>query len=141
MRNPRFSARCTVYVEDSMHMYAFYRMTEEAYLDVTYQMISALQKVAKAEFGIEIDVCIGEKVFGGEAFYTQIAKVKETQLYRYLKGKQVMFSLGDSLVNKVMSLVPQYEALATAIYVADERNILKEKKSYLAPLIRWVKRK
>lgn len=141
MRNPRFSARCTVYVEDSMHMYAFYRMTEEAYLDVTYQMISALQKVAKAEFGIEIDVCIGEKVFGGEAFYTQIAKVKETQLYRYLKGKQVMFSLEDLLVGKVMSLVPQYEALATAIYVADERNILKEKEKLFSTINKMGKEK
>lgn len=134
MRNPRFSARCTVYVEDNMHMYAFYLITEENYLEGTYQMISALQKVAKAEFGIEMDVCIGKKVFGQEAFYMQVAEVKEKLLYRYLKGKQVMFSLEDSLVNTIMSLVPQYEAFATAIYVADERNILKEKEKLFSAI-------
>lgn len=128
-RNPRFSSRCIVYVENTTTLYAFYRVTEEDYIGNINTMIQEVQKSIYSEYGIDITACISKKQFGYENFALELEKLNERFDIRFLKGKNAIIDCNkeDDCMNQLLQYSNQYLEFSKALYIADERTIIPEK--------------
>lgn len=128
-RNPRFSSRCIVYVENTSTLYAFYRVTEEDYIGNINTMIQEVQKSIYSEYGIDITACISKKQFGYENFTVELENLKERFDLRFLKGKNAIIDCNkeDERMNQLLQYSNLYLEFSKALYIADERTIIPEK--------------
>lgn len=128
-RNPRFSSRCIVYVENTTTLYAFYRVTEGDYIGNINTMIQEVQKSIYSEYGIDITACISKKQFGYENFTVELESLKESFDLRFLKGKNAIIDCDkeDERMNQLLQHSNQYLEFSKALYIADERTIIPEK--------------
>lgn len=128
-RNPRFASRCILYRESSVFLIALYRITESDYSYKITHMAEELQRMAQQELGVRIFVCIGRKTFGHDEFDNQVRELRDKIVLRYLKGKNSIIDLNqeNERVNRILRYSGDYERLAAALYVADEKNAVQEK--------------
>lgn len=128
-RNPRFSSRCIVHIENAITLYAFYRITEEDYVSNIKAMILEVQKSIYCEYGIDITACISKKQFGYENFTLELEFLKESFAFRFLKGKNAIIDCNkeNKCMNQLLQYANQYLEFAKGLYIADERTIIPEK--------------
>lgn len=128
-RNPRFASRCLLYMERSDFFFIFYRITEEDYVSGAKKMVQDLQKAAKAEFGAGIFALIGHEAFGCGDFKYRIEDIRNKMCLRHLRGECAVIDVSEesSQWEKIISLSREYERLAGALYIADEKNMVEEK--------------
>lgn len=133
-RNPRFAARCIIYNESDSFFLVYYRIIEKEYLSKLVSMVEELQRLAHQELDSNISVCIGENKKGYQDFEYQLKQIREKIQLRYLYGKQSIINLSENkeLLQGLFWLVPSYEKLASALYVADEKNMTEEKDKLFA---------
>lgn len=128
-RNPRFASRCILYLENPSFFFVFYRITEDDYLPKVTKMVKEIQYESKKEFGIEIDIAIGSQTFGHGDFTNQITNVRSKMCLRHLLGNHAIIDLNQNLEEqiKIFELAGDYECLAIALSIADEKNMVQEK--------------
>ncbi len=128
-RNPRYASRCIAYIENSSFFFAFYRVTEEEYSSRIVKMLQELQRAAANEFGVKIEVCIGKKAFGFEEFPKSEEDVRKKICLRHLIGENAVIDLNraEEKDDSLLELAKEYERLANALYIADEKNMAEEK--------------
>lgn len=127
--NPRFASRCILYRESSRSFYIVYRITEEDYIPAVTGMVRQLQGGAVKEYGIHITACIGARCFGAADFMEQAGEVKKKICLRYLEGADAVIHLSEDAERKewLLRLSENYEKLAAALYIADEKNMTQER--------------
>ena len=128
-RNPRYASRCIAYIENPSFFFAFYRVTEEEYSSRIVKMLQELQRAAANEFGVKIEVCIGKKAFGFEEFPKSEEDVRKKICLRHLIGENAVIDLNmaEEKDDSLLDLAKEYERLANALYIADEKNMAEEK--------------
>ncbi len=128
-RNPRYASRCIAYIENPSFFFAFYRVTEEEYSNRIVKMLQELQRAAANEFGVKIEVCIGKKAFGFEEFPKSEEDVRKKICLRHLIGENAVIDLNraEEKDDSLLELTKEYERLANALYIADEKNMAEEK--------------
>ncbi len=128
-RNPRYASRCIAYIENPSFFFAFYRVTEEEYSSRIVKMLQELQRAATNEFGVKIEVCIGKKAFGFEEFPKSEEDVRKKICLRHLIGENAVIDLNraEEKDDSLLELAKEYERLANALYIADEKNMAEEK--------------
>lgn len=128
-RHPRFASRCIVYKESDALLWVYYRITEEEYSSKLVGMAEEIQRLVHQELDVNLCICIGQNKTDYQEFENSIEQIRENLRLRYLMGKQSVINLNDNLekLNKLRVLAPNYENLATALYIADEKNIIFEK--------------
>ncbi len=128
-RNPRFVSRCFLYLENAYFFLVFYRITEVDYLSKVTKMAEEIQRESQKEFGIQINIAIGPETFGYSEFENQIANVKNKMCFRHLFGNQAIIDLNQNIEkqSEILLLVRNYEHLAIALSIADEKNLVQEK--------------
>jgi len=129
-RNPRFASRCIMHIGRSELFYVFYRITEQDYISNVIQMVKELQKTCSKEYGVSGFVCIGQKTYGAAEFNTQIEAVRKKMCIRHLAGNDAIIDLNENeaMWNQTLELADTYEKLAKALYTADEKNMIQERK-------------
>ncbi len=133
-RNPRYASRCFAYIETSRFIFVFYRVMEEEYIDRITKMVRELQREAGKEFEAKISVCISEKLFGYEVFWGGIQDIKEKICLRHLYGEGAVIDLSADRQEQeyLLEMAKNYERLAGALYIADEKNLAQEKEKMFA---------
>lgn len=128
-RNPRFASRCIQYTENPDFFLIFYRINESNYISWVMKMVQELQKNAKAEFGVRISAVIGREVYGYAEFDSQIEDIRSKICLRHLRGDCAVIDLGDDASgwDNILRMSREYEKLAGALYIADEKNMVEEK--------------
>ena len=128
-RNPRFASRCFIYMESPTFFLVFYRVTESDYSYNMIHMIQELQQVAAKQFHDEIFACIGQKKIGYTEFEGEIKEAKEKISLHYLKDSNSFINLNEKneWADELIFLAEKYEKLASALYIADEKNLIQEK--------------
>ncbi len=128
-RNPRFVSRCIIYMENPEFFLVFYRITEKEYSSKIITMVEELQRVGSHEQGVQISVCIGKISSGYEELLEQINEIRGKMPLRYLKGNHAIVNLNEESekLDKLLQKSVEYEKLARALYIADEKNMNQEK--------------
>ena len=92
-------------------------------------MLQELQRAAANEFGVKIEVCIGKKAFGFEEFPKSEEDVRKKICLRHLIGENAVIDLNraEEKDDSLLELAKEYEKLANALYIADEKNMAEEK--------------
>lgn len=128
-RNPRFAARCMIYVENPSFYIVFYRISEEDYLSRISRMVQEIQAAAKKELGILISACVGRELYGYAEFLEGTNEVREKSCLHFLYGEEAVILLENDSEKKetVLLLSEKYKRLAEMLYIADEKNINEEK--------------
>lgn len=129
IRNPRFASRCILGKVSSEFFFVFYRITEDDYVSRVVQMIQELQKAGSREFGVDIAVCIGKEAAGFEVFEQQLQEIRDKMCLRHLEGAAAVIDLNKKPeeTDRLLGLSADYDRLAHALYIADEKNIVQEK--------------
>lgn len=128
-RNPRFSSRCIVHIENATTLYAFYRITEEDYIGNINTMIQEVQKSIYSDYGIDITACISKKQFGYENFTLELEHLRGSFVFRFLQGKNALIDCNKETerMDQLLKFSNRYLEFAKALYIADERTIIPEK--------------
>lgn len=128
-RNPRFASRCLAAMKKPAFIYIFYRITETDFTSNIVKMTEELQREAAKEFGVELSLCIGQGTSGAAGFTAQAELVEQYGCIRYLKGRHSVTDLNQELpfAEKVLEASKEYQGLADALYIADEKNLLQER--------------
>lgn len=128
-RNPRFASRCIIYKKREDEYLAFYRITEKEYSQKIVTMAENLQRTISQELGVHLFFCIGKNCFGYYAFEGEVKEIEEKMRLRYLKGGSAIINLEEESmrVDRIFQLAEEYERLAAALYIADEKNLIQEK--------------
>ena len=128
-RNPRFSSRCIVHIENATTLYAFYRITEEDYIGNINTMIQEVQKSIYSDYGIDITACISKKQFGYENFTLELEHLRRSFVFRFLQGKNALIDCNKETerMDQLLKFSNRYLEFAKALYIADERTIIPEK--------------
>lgn len=124
-RNPRFASRCVVYEENQQVLWACYRVSEQEYQDTVVRMLREIQQELQRNTEIRFTVCISGRAKTAEEFYSCVEKTKEYGEFRHLYGENALVDMGceQELLENISKEVPQYEAFAKALYIADEKNV------------------
>ena len=124
-RNPRFAARCVTYTENNFTLWALYRISEKEYHDTVTRMIREIQQELRKNAELCIDVCISRKAKEAEEFYLCVKEIEEYSAFRHLFGENSVVDIDkeQKLIEKVSVELPEYEAFARALYIADEKNV------------------
>lgn len=133
-RNPRYASRCIAYLESPFLFFIFYRVTEEEYESRMIKMLQELQRGASKEFGVKIAVCAGKKAFGSGEFLEREEDVRRKICLRHLLGENAVVDLNkaEEKDEALLELAGEYERLANALYIADEKNMAEEKDKLFA---------
>lgn len=133
-RNPRYASRCIAYMETPSFFFIFYRVTEEEYSGRMIKMLQELQRGASKEFGVKIAVCVGKKAFGPGEFLQREEDVRKKICLRHLLGENAVIDLdrAEEKEEDLLELAREYERLANALYIADEKNMAEEKDKLFA---------
>ncbi|WP_029504879.1 helix-turn-helix domain-containing protein [Lachnoclostridium phytofermentans] len=128
-RNPRFASRCILYIESISFLLVMYRITEVDYISKVTKMAEDIQRESQKEFGIEIHISISSETFGYADFTSQITNVRSKMCLRHLLGDHVIIDLNQYVEkqNKILELAKNYNRLAVALSIADEKNMVQEK--------------
>lgn len=128
-RNSRFASRCILYIESMSFFLVMYRITEVDYISKVTKMAEELQRESQKEFGIEMHIVIGSETFGYADFTTQIMNVRNKMCLRHLVGNHAVIDLNNNVENqnKILVLAKDYDRLAVALSIADEKNMIQEK--------------
>lgn len=128
-RNPRFASRCIVYIENTYFLLVMYRITEIDYRSKVTKMAEDIQRESQKEFGVEIHIAIGTETFGYAEFHTQLSNVRSKICLRHLVGNHAILDLTQNIEkqSKILELANDYERLAVALSIADEKNMVQEK--------------
>lgn len=132
-RNSRFSSRCLIYIETPRFFIVFYRILEKDYKEKVIKMIEDLQKSSSQQLNVQITACIGQEKYGFIEFNHQVEEIRQKMCLRHLKGPNGMIDLNDheEVANQLLQLSHEYERLASALYIADEKNMVQEKEKLL----------
>ena len=124
-RNPRFAARCVAYTENNFVLWAFYRISEKEYQDTVVRMLREIQQDLHKSAELHMDVCISKKAEKPEDFYLCVKEIEEYSDFRHLYGENAIidFEKEQDLLEKVSAELPEFEAFAKALYIADEKNV------------------
>ena len=124
-RNPRFAARCVAYAENNIALWALYRISENEYHDTVARMIREIQQDLQKNTELFIDVCISSKAKAAEEFYLCVEEIENYSDFRHLFGENSIVDIDkqQELIEKVSAELPEYEAFAKALYIADEKNV------------------
>lgn len=124
-RNPRFAARCVPYTENNFTLWALYRISEKEYHDTVARMIREIQQDLQKNTKLHTDVCISRKAKDAEEFYLCVKEIEEYSDFRHLFGENSIIDIEkeQELIEKVSAELPEYEAFAKALYIADEKNV------------------
>ena len=133
-RNPRYTSRCITYVENDPLIFSFYRITEKEYQDRLFSMVQELQKTAEKELGVKLFVCVGKETYGPDRFTEQVEEVKNNMCLRHLYGENAIVDLSKTAEKEenLIILSKEYEKLAAALYIVDEKNVAEEKEKLFA---------
>lgn len=128
-RNPRFASRCIVYKESMSAIWIFYRIMEEDYTEKVIAMIQELQKSVSRELKIDFMACLGEEKHGCSEFNESIYEIRRKKCLQNLRGKHAIIDLSQNneMNEKIFEWSSAYKVLADSLYVADEKNVNKEK--------------
>lgn len=128
-RNPRFASRCLTFMESTAFLLVFYRITEKDYSNKMISMAEELQRIVNQELGTRIFICVGQRKFGYVEFENQIKEIREKMCLRHLMGDNSILNLSQDSqkTDRLLKLSGEYEKLASALYIADEKNMLQEK--------------
>lgn len=135
-RNSRFTSRCLIYEESIQFFLVYYRITEEDYTARVVSMIEELQSAAKKEFGVELSACIGKEKTGYAGFSDGVKEVREKMCLRFLLGEQVIINLQkeDGDAEELLVRAKDYQKLAEALFIADEKNLVEEREKLFSVL-------
>ncbi len=128
-RNPRFAARCWIYMESPSCFLVFYRTSEENYLERLETMLGELQAEAKKNCGIRFAVCVGKKNSGREQFEGGLQELRKECFVRFLYKEDAVIHLAAAAgeTERILAYSDAYRELAEALYVADEKVYLDER--------------
>lgn len=135
-RNPRFTARCLLYMESTQFFLVFYLITETDYSPRAVRMAEELQAAAKREFGVEMAVCIGSEKIGYTQFEQGVEEVRKKMCLRFLLGEDAIINLEEESgkADGLLALAQEYGKLANALFTADEKNVTEERERLFAIL-------
>lgn len=128
-RNPRFASRCILYKEGPKLLLVYYRITEEDYTANVKKMAAELQRIVLEETGAGMAVCIGEECTGWADFEPQLAMIRSKMCLRHLEGVNAVICLEGrrAETDRLLAEAQQYEKLASALAIADEKNMVQER--------------
>lgn len=136
-RNPRFASRCIAYVDSNRSIVAVYRVLEPDYNDTVARMIQDLQKEVHRKLDVQIYACISRLSKEPDDFYPRVDAAKEHICFRHLYGENAIIDLQREaeLIGRIEQEAPDYDKLAQALYIADEKNVSDEKERLFAAFI------
>ena len=136
-RNPRFAAKCIVYVDSNNYISVFYKVIESEYSDSAIRMVQEIQREVQNRLAIQLSVCISRLAVEPDDFYPCVDSVKERICFRHLYGENAIvdFNRDEELLAKIEKEVHDYDRLAEALYIADEKNTSDEKERIFAAFI------
>lgn len=136
-RNPRFAARCVSYAENNQVLWAIYRVAEQEYHDTVARMLREIQQELQKTMELQVTVCVSRKAKLAEDFYRCVEEVKQHSEFRHLYGENAIVDIGreSDFLEKISLEVPEYEAFAKALYIADEKNVSDGKEKIFATFI------
>lgn len=128
-RNPRFTSRCLIYVESTGLFFLFYRIMEQEYLSRLLRMTEELQSMAEKEFGVDLSVCASREKNGYAGFEEGVQEVRDRLCLRFLSGEHAVIDLQEEAerADLVLEQAGEYQKLADALYIADEKNFTGER--------------
>lgn len=128
-RNPRFVSRCIQYKVSTEFFLIMYRITEEDYVANVRKMAGELQRTAGIEAGAHMAVVIGEESSGPAELLPQVEEVRRKMCLRHLEGGNAIICLKEQKegMDRLLEAAEQYEKLAAALAIADEKNMVQER--------------
>lgn len=124
-RNPRFTARCVLFVENNYVLWAIYRITEQEYQDTVERMLREIQLDLWKNKEIRVDVCVGRLSENENEFYSSVEEIEKYCEFRHLFGENSIVDIDRDrvLLEEIRSKLPEHEEFAKALYIADEKNV------------------
>ncbi|MGL4735979.1 MAG: helix-turn-helix domain-containing protein [Cellulosilyticaceae bacterium] len=133
LKHPRFSSRCLLYMENSHFLIVHYRIHEIDYSGPIVKMVEELQKTVGQQYGLQLATCIGKQVEGPDALLFRIEEIRQKMCLRHLRAATAIIDLSsqDVVYDTLLEQTHNYKALAIALYLADEKNVIQEREKLL----------
>lgn len=128
-RNHRYASRCILYMKGAAYFLILYRIAETDYEAGITQLIRELQTQAKKESEVLLSACVGKVLQGYEEFEAESRRIFQKSSLHFLYGEEAVFYLdkNEKETDEILALSSQYQGLAEALYVADEKNMMQER--------------
>lgn len=134
LRNSRFASCCRMLEISSRFFLVYCRASDEMYLSRTKRMLEELFRMAFVESGVLLYSCVSVKKKGSSEFYTGLEEIQNKMKMRHLGGKHTVLMLeqeeetyGMVKSDWILAHYTEFEKLAEALFLADEKNMAQEK--------------
>ncbi len=127
--NSRYASRCRTYIDSERMIYIYYRVLEQDYQRSILSMLQNMTAIVEQEFDLPLYVCVGQKREDYREFEDSLKEINMGQGLRHLVGENKVVDLqsewGEAL--HIVEDAAEYSALAEALYIADEKNVLERR--------------
>ena len=132
----RFASRCTLIIHSARRFLVYYRIKEEDYSGILDDLVRDMKRFGKARMGVELSFCIGKAQADYRGFPEQLEEMMQFHDLYVLRGDGGVVDLnrGFEEYRRIAEQAPACEALAAALYIADEKNISQEKEKLIREL-------
>lgn len=129
-KHARYASRCISCQEDEHYIYLFYRVMEQEYEESLYHMTEELQQMAEKELSMQLFFSVGELCEGAQMFEVAKEEIRQSMELRYLvlpNEKNSLRFMKKEAKRDMISHAKQYEPLADAVFLADEKNMIVQR--------------
>lgn len=133
-RNARFASNCYICAQSTRNFVIYCRASDELYFSKTKRMLEELFRMTFAESGVLLYSCVGALKKDCAGFYESLDEIWNKLKLRHLGGKNTILFLENEaetydveMGNWVLEHDWEYEKLAEALFIADEKNLVQEK--------------
>lgn len=129
-KHARYASRCISSQEEEHYIYLFYRVMEQEYEESLYHMTEELQQMAEKELSMQLFFSVGEWCEGAQMFEAAKEEIRQSMELRYLvlpNEKNSLRFMKKEARRDMISHAKQYESLADAVFLADEKNMIAQR--------------
>ena len=133
---PRFASRCVLHMASPEQFLIFCQLPSEEEHAQLAQMLTQMQRTAKAVCGLTFCALIGQIQNDPQAFLSQLSL---TRAYGFLcrlggEGAILDLTMEAKRLAQITHLSPEYGKLAAALYIADEKVLDEERECLLTQI-------
>ncbi len=135
LSNPRFASHCILAKDTIDTIYGFYQLHHQQESEASlHNLIHEIQNHICKEYGVQITVCISEIGIDADSFNHCFEQVTRGIEFRRLEGSQAIIDWSNkkTTMHDILEKVSSYDELAQALYIADEKNILRLREEFLS---------
>ncbi len=135
-RNPRFASRCFLAAQTRKSVYIYYRAAEDEYREKLLSLVAELQRIAENEQEIVYAACVGQRNTDSGMMSLMLDELDRMMPFYHLCGRMAVIDLerDEAWLTAVCREAEQYEGLAKALYIADDKNCVLERERLFAQM-------